>query len=379
MKFKIEQGQLTKTLLSVNKSLLSKVNLPILSNVLFSVSGNKLEVLSTNLETATKVVVDCTGEADGKTTLPGKTLLEFVSQLPEGEILLEKLGEEVIVSTKGYNARFATLAVEDFPAIPKIEKGKHIKLDPKDFMRAVSRVAMSAAQDEGRPILTGVLCEFEKKTLSCVATDGYRLSFQSVPYEGDIPSSLKIVVPSKSLIEAAKIVSELSSEIGENKIELLIADGLNQVNFKIGNVEFTSRLIEGEFPNWQKIIPSTFASKARVSKEDFIKVIRIASIFARDSGNIIRLQLLANGAKGAVLKVFANNVQVGSNEAEAEVELTGKGGEIAFNFKYLLEMLSSIESSDVEFEMIESLNPGRLTVPEDKSYFHIVMPVRLQT
>lgn len=377
MKIKISQQELFKTLESSSRSLLAKANLPILSSVLISTTKDGMEVLSTNLETATKVVVGCKVVQEGKTTVPGKLLLEFVSQIPEGEVTIERLGEEVLVSTEKYSARFATLATEDFPAIPKIDKGQELKVDPKDLIGAISRVALSAAQDEGRPVLTGVLCEFGKNTASLVATDGYRLSHQRIGFEGKLQALLKIVVPAKALIEVAKIAADFN-EGEKEKISVLVSDNLNQINFKIGNVEFTSRLIEGEFPNWQKIVPTTFASKAVIAKEDFIKIIRVASIFARDSGNIVRLLLEASGTKGGTIKIFANNAQVGSNEAQAEVELTGKGGEIAFNFRYLLEMLSSVDTENVNFEMIESLDPGKLTIPGDKDYFHIVMPVRLQ-
>ena len=133
------------------------------------------------------------------------------------------------------------------------------------------------------------------------------------------------------------------------------------------------------FPNWQKLIPANFTSTARVPKEEFIKIVRVASIFARDAGNIVRFKLVASGAKGGLLSAYATNSQVGSNEAQTEIDLIGKGGEIAFNYRYLLEMLSSVDGEDVEFEMIESLNPGRLTVPGDGNYFHIIMPVRLQS
>lgn len=379
MKFKLPQGEFTKLLLSASTSLLSRANLPILSNVLISAGGGKIEILSTNLETATQVTAQVQAEAEGKTTVPGKLLFEFVSQLPEGEVVFEKLGEEVLVSTVRYSGRFATAPTEDFPAIPKIDKGHSIAVAPADFKRAVARVAYAASQDEGRPILTGVLCEFSGGNLSMVATDGYRLSFQKISVVKKGEGTIKIVIPAKSLIEAAKIISESDEKVLGKSIDLVIAEGLNQMNFKIGNVLFTSRLIEGAFPNWQKLIPSTFTSRAKVSKEEFIKVVRVASIFARDSGSIVRFKLEASGARDGLLSVYASNSQVGSDEAQTEIELSGKGGEIAFNYRYLLEMLSSVEGEDVEFEMIESLNPGRLKVPGDGDYFHIIMPVRLQS
>lgn len=378
MKFKIPQGEFTKLLLAANKSLLAKANLPILSNALVSASRGKVEIVSTNLETATKVVGDCQVEVEGETTLPGRLLLEFVSQLPEGEVVFEKLGEEVLVTTKRYNGRFATQPIEDFPAIPQIAKGTTVRFAPADFTKAVSRVAFCAAVDEGRPILTGVLCEFAKDAVSMVATDGYRLSFAKIKVEG-ISEAIKIVIPAKAIMELTKILSEADGDVREKPVELLIAESLNQVNFKIGNVSFSSRLIEGTFPNWQKLIPTTFTSKARIAKEEFLKVVRVASIFARDAGSIIRFKLEAGDSKGGLLTVYATSSQVGSNEAQTEIELTGRGGEIAFNYRYLLEMLTSVDGEDVDFEMIESLNPGRLSLPDDKDYFHIIMPVRLQS
>jgi len=380
MKFKISQSDFSKTLSAASRSILTKANLPILSNVLISASRNKLEILSTNLETATKASISCKTEIEGKITIPGRTLLEFISQLPEGEVTFEKLGEEVLVSTKGYNARIPTIAPEEFPAIPKIEKGYEVKIKTEDFVKGVDEVAFCAAQDEGRPILTGVLCEFKGGKLSLVATDGYRLSFREIPIEKS-PSekNIKIVVPARAISEVAKVIVEnIEGETGD--LSLVVADSLNQINFKVANVEFTSRLIEGEFPGWQKIIPSSFTTKARLPKSEFIKLVRIAAIFARDSGNIVRLKLESAGAsKKGALTVLSSAAQVGSTDAQIEVEMTGKGGEIAFNFRYLLEVLSIIGGEEVNFEMIESLNPGRITgIDEKDSFFHIIMPVRLQ-
>ena len=331
------------------------------------------------METATKASTSCQTEIEGKITIPGRTLLEFVSQLPEGEVTFEKLGEEVLISTKGYNARIPTIAPEEFPAIPKIEKGDEVKIKTEDFVRGVAEVAFCAAQDEGRPILTGVLCEFKGNKLSLVATDGYRLSFREIPIEKSPgEKNIKIVVPARAVSEVAKVIIENLD--GDDQLSLVIADSLNQINFKVGNVEFTSRLIEGEFPGWQKIIPSSFTTSARLPKSEFIKLVRIASIFARDSGNIVRLKLEnTSGSKKGTLTVLSGASQVGSTDAQIEAEMTGKGGEIAFNFRYLLEVLSIISGEEVNFEMIESLNPGRITATDDKdNFFHIIMPVRLQ-
>lgn len=384
MKFSVPQKDMSLALLLAGKSLLVKANLPILSNLLISATKGGIEVLSTNLETATKVTIGGKVEAEGEVTLSGKMLQEFISQLPqEGEVTFEKLGEEVQILTKGYGARFATIAAEEFPAIPKIEGGHKIKIGADVFSKAAARVAFAAAQDEGRPILTGVLCEFSGGKVTMVATDGYRLSFDEVKVLEAPSAGIKIVVPARALLEAAKIGGEIGVEgTKDGIIDIVVAEGLNQISFKMGEVEFTSRLIEGEFPNWQKVIPASFVSHARVNKEEFIKVVRVASIFARDSGSILRLKFEAgtNGAKTQSLNVSAGAAQVGSGSGQIGVELTGAGGEIAFNYRYLLEALGVIEDEDINFEMVESLNPGKLTgMSKDEKFFHIIMPVRLQS
>lgn len=388
MKFTVSQSEFSKALLTSGKSVLSRANLPILSNILIKAAGNSVEILATDLETATKVNLKCKVVINGETTVNGKTLLEFISQVNEGDVVVEKLGEEVVVSAKGYSARFNTMPPEEFPAIPKIEKGVELELETTQFINAVNKTVFSAAQDEGRPILTGVLCDIAKNKMKMVATDGYRLGYEEIQLKDtkNIPS-MKINVPAKALGEVAKILSELGAledsekeEGNKQSFNLLIANGLNQMSFRLDGVEFTSRLIEGEFPNWQKIIPSTFNTKVRVNKEEFAKLVKVASIFARDSGNIIKLKFESKGNKLGALNVTAASSQVGSGDASCEVEMEGKGGEIAFNYRYLLEILGVVVDEDINFEMNESLNPGKITSTNSKeTFFHIVMPVRLQS
>lgn len=274
--------------------------------------------------------------------------------------------------------------VAEFPAIPKVSGGVEIKIKAKDLAVGIARVAFCAAQDESRPILTGVLCELSKNKLNLVATDGYRLGFCQVELEkGDQAKSITFIVPAKALSEVAKILGELGVTDGESKeantVSVLVSDNLTQAVFTVGNVEFTSRLIEGEFPAWQKIIPGTFATKATGSKAEFMRVVKMASIFARESGNIIKLNLVPLEKGKATLAVNAVTAQVGSASGTVDVNLEGRGGEIAFNYRYLLDVFSVFDEEEFVFEMNESLNPGKITSPNggDNS-FHIIMPVRLQ-
>lgn len=378
MKFSASQSELTKALLLAGKSLLAKPNLPVLANLLIRAAKGKVEILSTNLETATRVIMTCEVQAEGETTLSGKTLLEFVSQLPEGKVALEKLGEEVLVTASGFRARLATIAAEEFPAIPLIAKGTKVELAAADFVRCVNRVAFSAATDEGRPVLTGVLSEFSKGNLKLVATDGYRLSFEQMGFSGGAEVEMRLIVPAHALIEVGKILTETEVE----RFVVQVAENLAQINFSVGEVEYTSRLIEGEYPGWQRVIPASFPTKVKVNKEELMKLVKVASIFARDAGSIVKVHVEpdSKSAGRGILKVEAAANQVGSTDAEVEVEVTGPGGEIAFNYRYMLEALAVIGGEDVIFEMVESLNPGKISpIDEKDKFFHIVMPVRLQS
>lgn len=390
MKFAINQADFFKVLTGSAKSLLSRANLPILANVLIEGSQNSIEVLSTDLETATRARIECKIEKQGQATVPGKILLEFVSQLPDGQVTVEKLGTELVLTSGDYSARLPTMPAEEFPAIPQIKKGFELDLGVQELAQSISKVAFCAAQDEGRPILTGILCELSKGKFNLVATDGYRLSFDQVGLKtSETIPSVKLIVPAKAMTEIGKIISEtadVSSEDSWGEVKVVVSQELNQATFNFDQgkgrmkIEFTTRLIEGEFPNWQKIIPDNFTSRAKVNRGEFIKLVRLASIFARESGNIVKLKLESEGGKKANISVASQASQVGSGSAALNVDLEGNGGEIAFNYRYLLEILSVMQGDDVQFEMNESLNPGRITT-SDKSdpFFHIIMPVRLQS
>lgn len=384
MKFSISSADFLKGLMLANKSLQTKANLPILSNVFVQALGREIEIVSTNLETATRVRLPAKVERGGETTLMGRAFGEFVGQLEAGgEILFEKLGEEAVVISGSYNARFATMDAAEFPAIPKFSGGHELKIRKKDLEKGILGVSFCAAQDESRPVLTGVLCEISKNRLKLVATDGYRLGYYEVEIQKvNNEQAVTFIIPAKSLVEVAKIISELGE--GEDKkepqgfVSVLVSENLTQAVFKIGEVEFTSRLIEGEFPNWQKIIPSTFATRAEISRVELARVVKMASIFARESGNIIKLNLNPATKGKSTISVNAVTAQVGSASGSVEAKLEGKGGEIAFNFRYLLDVLSVVAGEDVVFEMNESLNPGKITGVGVDSSFHIIMPVRLQ-
>lgn len=357
--------------------MLSRSSLPVLLNVLIRAEGSKVEIMTTSLESAVRVSLECKVERAGETTVPGRALLEFVGQLDEGEVTIEKLGEEVVIACGGASARFATIASGEFPAIPKFEGGKKFIIKAHELAKCISSVFFCAAQDESRPILAGVLFDCSKG-MSLVATDGFRLGSYHIEMPKGAAEPLKFVVPARALQEIPKIVAETQGEKETDKsIEMIVSDNLTQAVFKMDSIEFTTRLIEGSYPQWEKLVPANFSTKIVINKEALSRAIKIAAIFARDAGSIVKFKLSQEGKKGLVL-VSSNTAQVGSSDSKVVGEMVGPGGEIAFNFRYVLEALASIDDEDVVFEMNESLNPGRLSPKDSSSSFHIIMPVRLQ-
>ncbi len=377
MKFSIQKDELVRSLALGTRSILTRSSLPVLSNVLIRTTKDSVEMTTTSLETAVRFVMPCKVERTGETTVLGRALVEFVSQLESGEVSIEKLGEEVVVACRGTSARFATIAPEEFPAIPKVEGGKSVTVDARDFAACVNQVFFCAAQDESRPILAGVLFEGKKDSISLVATDGFRLGHSLISSPKNSIVGQKFVVPARAVSEIPKLVADSLGDTNK-KIEITVSDNLTQAVFKMEGLEFVTRLIDGVYPGWEKLIPANFATSVSLKKDDLARAVKVAAIFAKDAGNIVKFKISGSDKNGTVA-VSSNTAQIGSSEAKIEVQLMGVGGEIAFNYHYVLEALASIGGEEIVFEMNESLNPGRLRAVEDETFFHIIMPVRLQS
>jgi DNA polymerase-3 subunit beta len=369
MRFIINQEELSKTLQIITRSVSQKPHLPILSNILFETKKGKLILQATNLEIGTTIILKTEIEKEGKITVPAKIINEFVSSLPLGKISIEERDGSVNLISGKFQARISTIPPDEFPAVPTSEAKPDLELEAFNFQKALNQVIFAAAAEEGRPVLAGVLFDFSPDGLKMVATDGYRLSFRKIPFKSRLKS--KIIVPARSLAEVAKVISEVSGK--DEKIEILLAAEQNQIIFKISNVEVVSRLIEGEFPDWEKIVPKEFEIKTQVDREEFSKAIRITSVFARDSSNVIKLKI---DPKSIIMS--ANTKEVGDNVSEVDAKVTGGEGEIAFNYRYLIDVLGVLEAKDVNFEIIGPLNPGIFKAEKDQDFFHIIMPVRLQ-
>jgi len=373
MKFRIDHDSFSKTLSLLNHVVPLKPNLPVIANILIECNKNKLSLSATNLELALTLTLPAKIEREGKTTFPARITSEFVSSLINKELEIELIDQLLYINQEKVKASFSTIPAEEFPSIPQIEEKTSFSVDKNLFSQALERVVFAAAQDEGRPTLTGVLWEGQDSNLKMVATDGYRLSFVKISL-GKVADSLKIIVPAKTLVEVLRICQEDAEK--SDKLEIYWQAEDNQIGFKLGEKKIISRLIEGQFPDWERIVPEEFKIKIVLDKEEFLRNLKTASIFARESGGVVKCII---APKSLTLK--ANTAQVGENECAFPAKTQGEtGGEIAFNYRYLLDVLTVISEDEVSFSMIESLNPAifRPVGKEGENFFHIIMPVRVQ-
>lgn len=372
MKFVLSQENLAKSLSFLNHVVSSKPTLPVLGNILVEVQKGNLRFLSTNLETAVIIKTQAKLVKEGKVTFPAKVAQEFVSQLPKGEVGVELTDSHLTFSSGKFKATLTTIPAEEFPGIPEPEEKGAFLMDTEEFSLALSQVTFAAAQDEGRPVLTGVLWQKAGDTLTLIATDGYRLSFRKTTVP-KTTGDFSLLVPAKTLFEVVRLLSE--EKVQDEKLKVFYKEGQNQIGFESQGIRLVSRIIEGQFPDWERIVPKEFQIRCTLDKDELLQAVKIASVFARDAGNIVKMTI-----GGSSLTIRANSAQIGENESNISAKVEGGEGEIAFNYRYVIDALSAITTEKVIFEMIGALNPAvfRPHGKELEDFYHIVMPVRVQ-
>lgn len=371
MKTSCLQENLNKGLTILNRIISSKTQLPILGNILLATDQNRLRLSATNLETSINFWLGAKNDQEGKITVPAKTLAELIASFPAEKVSLEGKADVLKISCGAHKASLNGLSANEFPPFFISKQKPEFSFPRELFLQAILRTAFAAAQDEGRPVLTGIKWSQDKEGLFLAATDGYRLSLQRTPlvvgkWEKDL------IIPARALLETAHIAQEKEGE-GKEGVKIFLAKEENQISFSFDNVEIMTRLIEGEFPDFSKIIPQSFATRVVLDREALLGAMRIAAIFARGSANIVKWKI----GKGKIT-FLANTPQVGEESSELEAKTEGEEGEIAFNFRYLLDFLNVIKSEEVVFEMSGPLNPGVFKPVGDDSLLHIIMPVRVQ-
>lgn len=346
----------------------SRSQLPILLNILIQAKENSLVVSSTDLEIGIRVNIPAKVDEEGEITVPAKTFFDLLSNVNQEKLELITDGSKMILKGIGIKTSFPTLPASDFPKLYEARGEKMASFKKEDFDKEISRIVFSAATDIGRPALSGVLIKTDENGLTLVATDGYRLSLKSGFAPGSSASEeLKMLIP-------ARVIKELIGLKGEKgEVNLFASEENNQVLFEYGETELVGRLIEAEYPDYRKIIPEDMSTSVMFDRSQAQNAVRACSVFARESANIIKLTI----HKDKII-FSASASSAGENEVEINAKTTGEENEIAFNSRYLLDFFSSISEDDLVFEMNGPLNSGIFRAGTDKSFLHLIMPIRIQ-
>lgn len=364
MKLTLLQKDLSPKLLVVNRFVSSRAQLPILSNIKFKTQNNKLFLTATNLEMSICATVPITVETDGEITLPARAVYELVSNMNEN-IMIEAIGENVKLVSEEFNSSLSGINTADFPEVPTARTGESIKINSNEFAGAVSKVLFSTSPDDTRPALAGILLIFLKDSLTLVSSDGFRLSKVSISMPGSSRED-KLILPKLAVTEIAKLITK------ENKDFSLSYDrDQAQVIFDLGDHVISSRIIEGEYPNFEKIIPQSYSTQASVDKLTLLKHIKTAAVFARDGSGIINLEI-----DKTEITINAESNKLGTHKSRVPAKVDGDKVEISYNYRYIEEFLNVVSGEDILLEFTNSAAAGVFRDASEKNYLHLIMPVR---
>ncbi len=386
MKLSCLQENLKKGLATVGRAVASKSPLPVLSNVLLSTEGDQLKLAATDLEIGIRVLIDARVEQEGSITLPAKLFSDIVGNLPNDrvEMTLDERTQTVKLECGRFTNNIKGIESDDFPSIPTAE-GEELsfKLAPDIVRQSVEQVAFAASNDESRPVLTGVLLRLSTEdaagaTVTFAAADGYRLAKRTVTIPEDVASGISsfqdLIIPARALSELARAISDI-----EHPVAVYITSTGGQVLFHTPTTDLVSRLIDGKFPDFERIIPSTFTTRTLVETTELLKAVKLASFFASSNQNFIKLTIdPGEDDVPGKLTISANAAEIGDNTSVLDSTIGGEGGQIAMNFKFLNEALDAMKTPQVALETQTSQSPGVFRPIGDDTYVHIIMPMTLR-
>jgi DNA polymerase-3 subunit beta len=362
MKLQVTQENLSKALSTVARVANTRNTLPILGNVLLKTVENRLSVAATNLDIAITHYIGSKVSEEGAITVPARLMQDFVSSLPSGVIDLELDENKLHIATDQYKSTINGVSAEDFPVMPAITGGTSWQIPTSIFKKGLQQTVLAASSDEARPVLTGVFLHSFGGELHMVATDSYRLAEKTLQKSTDKTS---LLVPGSALQDMLRI-------LGDGDEQVMITHDEQQVLFQVGEVELVSRLIEGAYPDYRKLIPASFAVTATLSRADFTNITKVSSLFARESAGSVTIKI-DEASKQVSIRSVAS--QLGENTASAIAQVTGSG-EVTLNSRYLLDALHVFTGDTVTFSFNGKLDPCLLTDPSAKGYKHIIMPLR---
>lgn len=362
MKLQVTQENLNRALSNVARVASSRNALPILSNVLIKTVDNRVCVAATNLNIAITHYIGSKVASEGSITVPARLTQDFIASLPSGVIDLKLEDTKLHISTEKYNSVINGAPADEYPVMPSIENGSSWKVPGDVLKRSLQQVVVAASNDDMRPLLTAVYFHTRDGHLFLAATDSYRLAEKKVM---PLKEEIKLLVPATSIQDLLRVIPD-------NDTEVVVTHDDQQVLFSVGDVELVTRLIEGVYPDYRKLIPHEFATKAKLARADFTNITKVSSLFARESAGSVTVEV-DEEAKQIGIRSIAS--QLGENTATATAEASGTAS-ITLNSRYILDALGSINGEDISIEFNGKLEPCILKPSDNEDYIHVIMPLK---
>ncbi|HZD11279.1 MAG TPA: DNA polymerase III subunit beta [Candidatus Binatia bacterium] len=374
MRVSCSQENLARGLNIVSRAVSTRSTLPVLANVLLSTDENRLKLSATNLEIVITCWIGAKVDEGGATTVPARTFSDLVGALPQEQVhlALAKSTETLHVSCARTEANIKGIDAQEFPLVPEAEEERRIRLEAPRFKEMISQVTFAAATDDARPTLTGIYTRFEGDTLTMAATDGFRLSKRSAQFPGYTERPRTVIIPARALDELARVMSDDTEELF-----ITMPENRNQVVFDLDTVVLVSQLIDGNFPDFESVIPKRHKTRTVLNTASLLKACRTADIFAREASHTARIHIEpGNEMSAGHATISATSAETGDNEAQVDANVDGDPIELSFNVKYLTDVLSVVGSPQVALETTSSVEPGVVKSVGDDDFLHIIMPMQ---
>jgi DNA polymerase-3 subunit beta len=375
MRLSCEQEDLHRGLSAVARAIPARTTLPITQHVLFEASEDSIVLSATDAETiAITYRIPASVDEAGSITMPSRLLSDFVATLPHDPIklTLAERSRQVSLSCARNTASIGGLDPDDFPPIPPVDDAASVEVDAVRLRKAISQTVFSAATDDSRPVLTGVHFAIDGNEIRLAAADGFRLSVHTMTLDHEVDERA-VIVPARALGELGRLLQDVAGSV-----TLTFNSAGTQVQFDLGHAKLVAQLIQGTFPNYEQLIPKEITTRTEVSVSELTRETRIASIFARDGSGIVRLiGTPADGGPGR-LQINARAEEVGDNEGEIDAIVDGDEAKIAFNGRYLMDVLGVLDSDRAMIETSSPSSPGVIRPVGDDAFVHVVMPMFVQ-
>ncbi|GAC1433650.1 MAG: DNA polymerase III subunit beta [Ktedonobacteraceae bacterium] len=358
MKITCKQQDLSRGLSVVSHAVSSRSTLPILANILLSTDNGRLRLYATNLEIGINCWLDAEVHEEGTTTVPAKLITDLVNSLPQAsvDIVVPEDSHTMSIKSMRSSANIKGMDPSEFPLSPNTEgSDPAVVVDAAQLKEMIAEVAFAAADDDSRPVLTGVLVQVSTGKMTFAAADAFRLAVRVSALPDDTVLRNDILIPARTLIELSRILPS------EGSVQMIVTPNRSQVLFHTENIDLLSRLIEGTFPNFRQIIPKEHTTRAVVETKEFAAAVKSVAPFARDSSNIARIKINGGGGNGiepGALTIEATAEDVGNNVSIINAAVDGPEQQIIFNVKYLAEVLAVLDTPEVAIEVTSASRPG---------------------